>query len=230
MSNLLNAEFYKLLHSQYLWGITAFSLFLSSLLLLDSMEETSDLFFASLYNAPILYFLVIVFATLFIGNDFKERTLQLYIIAGHKRDQVLFVKLLAYQIAGTIILALPLILHGFIGKIFLKESIVNIDLSTILTISVSLFTMFLMPFFFAFLFRDIGKTLSVPLILFFLMILLMNGDHALFLSKILPMGQLRLISLHPFASSLIQFVLIDFLWIFILYMGAYWTFKRSDLK
>lgn len=46
MLNLLNAEFYKLFHSRYFWGIVAFNLFLSSVLLLDSIGETSSLFFA----------------------------------------------------------------------------------------------------------------------------------------------------------------------------------------
>ena len=32
MLNLLNAEFYKLFHSRYFWGIVAFNLFLSSVL------------------------------------------------------------------------------------------------------------------------------------------------------------------------------------------------------
>ena len=34
MLNLLNTEFYKLFHSRYFWGIVAFNLFLSSVLLL----------------------------------------------------------------------------------------------------------------------------------------------------------------------------------------------------
>ena len=36
MSNLLKAEFYKLFHSWYFWGIGLFNLLLSSVLLLDS--------------------------------------------------------------------------------------------------------------------------------------------------------------------------------------------------
>ena len=50
MSNLLKAEFYKLFHSWYFWGIGLFNLLLSSVLLLDSVGETSNLFFASIYN------------------------------------------------------------------------------------------------------------------------------------------------------------------------------------
>ena len=112
-----------------------------------------------------------------------------------------------------------------------KESVKNRDNDdTVLAVVVSLFAMCLLPFFFALLFRDIGKTLAVPMVLFFLMIFLMNGDQALFISRILPMGQLRLIALQQFTPSMVQFVFTDFLWIFILYFGAYLGFRHSDLK
>lgn len=74
MLNLLNTEFYKLFHSRYFWGIVTFNLFLSSVLLLDSIGETSSLFFASLYNVPILFFLAIVFSALLLEMTLdKER-------------------------------------------------------------------------------------------------------------------------------------------------------------
>lgn len=57
-----------------------------------------------------------------------------------------------------------------------------------------------------------------------------RSDQALFISRILPMGQLRLIALQQFTPSMVQFVFTDFLWIFILYFGAYLGFKHSDLK
>lgn len=232
MTNLLKAEFYKLLHSGHFWGIVAFNLFLSSVLLLDSIGETSSLLLASLYNTPILYFLVIVFSALFVGNDFGQRTLQCYINTGHKRGRVLFVKMLVYQIACIVILALPLLIHGLIGELFLKETFVSggSNLNIVLAATVSFFAMCLLPFFFAFIFRDTGKTLAVSMVLFFLMIFLMNGDQALFISRILPMGQLRLIALQQPTPSIMQLVLTDFSWIFILYFGAYLEFWHSDLK
>lgn len=61
MSNLLKTELYKLFHSWYFWGIGIFNLLLSSILLLDSKERSSNLIMASLYNIPLLYFLSIVF-------------------------------------------------------------------------------------------------------------------------------------------------------------------------
>ena len=65
MSNLLKTEIYKLFHSWYFWGIGIFNLLLSSILLLDSKECSSNLIMASLYNIPLLYFLIIVFIALF---------------------------------------------------------------------------------------------------------------------------------------------------------------------
>ena len=65
MSNLLKTELYKLFHSWYFWGIGIFNLLLSSILLLDSKERSSNLIMASLYNIPLLYFLSIVFIALF---------------------------------------------------------------------------------------------------------------------------------------------------------------------
>lgn len=115
MSNLLKAEFYKLFHCWYFWGIGLFNLLLSSVLLLDSVEETSNLFFASIYNMPILYFLTIIFSALFVGNDFGRRTLQSYINAGHRRGKILFAKLVVHQIACMVILSFPLLLHSIIG-------------------------------------------------------------------------------------------------------------------
>lgn len=75
MSNLLKTELYKLFHSWYFGGIGIFNLLLSSILLLDSKERSSNLIMASLYNIPLLYFLSIVFIALFIGSDFSGRTL-----------------------------------------------------------------------------------------------------------------------------------------------------------
>lgn len=232
MSNLLKTELYKLTHGWYFWGIGLLNLFLSSILLLDSYKETENLFLASLYNAPILYFLTIVFATLFIGTDFEQRTLYSYISAGQKRSHVMFVKTLIYEVASFFILAFPLLIHGLIGFLFFNETVVidNNIFVTIITIIVSLLALCMLPLLFSFIFRDIGKTLVVPIAIFFLIIFLMNGNQSHFLSQIIPMGQLRLISLHQSSFSDMKFILIDFVWIIILYLGAHFGFRHVDLK
>lgn len=224
MSNLLKAEFYKLFHSWYFWGIGLFNLLLSSVLLLDSVGETSNLFFASIYNMPILYFLTIIFSALFVGNDFGRRTLQSYINAGHRRGKILFAKLVVHQIACMVILSFPLLLHSIIGTFVTKGALASIGIVVMVIASC------LLPFFFAFIFRDIGKSMAVPMVLFFLMVFLMNGDQAQLISQILPMGQLRLMALQQSNISGGQFMFSDFLWVLALCLGTYLWFRRSDLK
>ena len=94
----------------------------------------------------------------------------------------------------------------------------------------SQFAMCLLPFFFAFIFRDIGKSMAVPMVLFFLMVFLMNGDQVQLISQILPMGQLRLMALQQSNISGGQFMFSDFLWVLALCLGTYLWFRRSDLK
>lgn len=229
MSNLLKTEFYKLFHSRYFWIIVLFNFILSTILLLDSRGETLNLLFASLYNTPLLYFLTIIFAALFVGNDFEQRTLYSYICAGHKRSHVLFAKSLVYEAACFMILMLPLLIHGFAGVFVLNETPVLIDNTwvTMVIIALSVLAMCMLPLLFSFIFRDIGRTLVVPMVLFFLMIFLMNGEQIQTITPILPMGQLRLVSL---GQQSLQFLVIDLIWIFISYFGAYLGFCRSDLK
>lgn len=232
MSNLLKAEFYKLTHSWYFWGIGLFNCFLSSVLLLDSKRETANLFFASLYNTPLLYFLIIVFSALFVGNDFAQKTIYQYVSSGHKRGQIIFAKTVVYQIACVIILVIPVILHGLLGRLFLKEVSAAIDDIAVImiTIGLSILAMCMLPLFFSFLFQDMGKSLTVPMLTFLIMIFLMNGKQAQYITKILPMGQLRLISLQELSLAHVHFITIDLLWIFILYLGAYFIFCHSNLK
>ena len=170
MSNLLKTELYKLFHSWYFWGIGIFNLLLSSILLLDSKERSSNLIMASLYNIPLLYFLIIVFIALFIGSDFSGRTLNTYITAGHKRSSIFRVKLIVSQIGCIIILVFPLFVHGIISQFYIGEKLFWND-STYTMVLLTLFAMITLcalPMFFAFIFRDMGKTLTVSMVLFLL--------------------------------------------------------------
>lgn len=87
-----------------------------------------------------------------------------------------------YQTASEFIL--------IIGTFVTKGALASIGI--VVMVIASQFAMCLLPFFFAFIFRDIGKSMAVPMVLFFLMVFLMNGDQAQLISQILPMGQLRL--------------------------------------
>lgn len=232
MINLLKSELYKLRHSLAFWGMALFSLLLGSLMLLDSGQDTSSLFFASLYNTPILYFLTIIFGALFIGDDFVSQTLNSFVSAGHKRSTILFAKTFAYQMGCVFILGLPLILHGIWELMVWKVEMASAEtmLLTGFSILISILAMCMVSLLCAFMFRDMGKSLTVPMILFFLTIFILNGDHTLRISTFLPIGQSRLISLEQYPLSSVALIGIDCIWILVLYMVAYVVFCHSDLK
>ena len=154
--------------------------------------------------------------------------LQSYINAGHRRGKILFAKLVVHQIACMVILSFPLLLHSIIGTFVTKGALASIGI--VVMVIASQFAMCLLPFFFAFIFRDIGKSMAVPMVLFFLMVFLMNGDQVQLISQILPMGQLRLMALQQSNISGGQFMFSDFLWVLALCLGTYLWFRRSDLK
>lgn len=232
MVNLLKTEFYKCFHNRGFWGMEVFSVLLSSLLLLDSERMTANLFLGSLYNTPLLYFLTILSGALLIGNDFGEKTLYCYISSGHKRSHVVLAKALIYQAACMAILGVPLLIHGLAGALGLKKAAIMPEdvLITGVVVFVSIAAMCMMPFFFAFLFRDMGRTLTVPMVIFFLMIFVLNQDQTQHLSTILPMGQLRLISKQQLTVGAVSIITMDAVWIVSLYFGAHFLFCRSDLN
>ena len=135
------------------------------------------------------------------------------------------------QIGCILILTVPLLIHEIIGRFGMKERFPEISgtFTVAFQILFVVITMCALPVVLAFVFRDMGKTLAVSMVLFFLMIFLMNGQHAESLIRILPMGQLRLIALQKFDRTTVPLSL-DFLWMFILYYSAGRIFLHADLK
>ncbi|MFR9235092.1 MAG: hypothetical protein ACLVLH_19750 [Eisenbergiella massiliensis] len=87
-----------------------------------------------------------------------------------------------------------------------------------------------LPFFLAFVCRDVGKTLSLGMSAFFLMIFLLNLPDAQLLAPFIPMGQLRFLSLGQLAIPFTQLVFVDAAWVFLCFAGAGIIFCHADLK
>ncbi|OPJ60020.1 ABC transporter permease [Clostridium oryzae] len=235
MNNLLKCEMYKLWHNRSFWVMLLFSIVLESLMILDShvVALTSGLFYASLYNMPLLYLLITIFAALFVGEDFVNRTLHSFISAGHRRGAVMVAKMVTYLVASVLILLVPLIIDGFAGT-FASLKFANVSamkmLSDCLVVLFSILAMGMLPLLASFFFRDVGKTLLIPMIAFFLMIFILNGDSTKIFATILPMGQLRLLSVNQLPISNISVIGIDILWIVGMFAIAYIQFDKLDIK
>lgn len=172
------------------------------------------------------------FISSFVGEDFAQRTLHCYVCSGHKRGSILFAKVLVYIVACISTLGIPLLIHG-IFDILVKNPV---GFSTqgwgtaLAVVFAAILAVCMFPLFCAIIFKDTGKSLAVPLVLFFLVIFALNGEHALQMAVIFPIGQLRLLALHELTVSSGIIVLIDAAWIVVLYIGSYFTFVRADLK
>lgn len=230
MCKILKAEFYKLWKMKSFWGLILFSCILSWVLMLDGSLPSDTLDFLSqiLYTAPLLYFLVMIFGTLFIGSDFENRTIQSYISAGQKRRHILLAKVTVHLAGCISILYLPLFACTVSGCIlFGITGITALVTKSLLSIWI-ICIMGMLPFLCAFIFKDVGKTLTVQLILYFIMLFLLNSRHYQLMALLLPMGQLRLLSLNQLSD--VYAIVTDLLWIFICCFWACWDFSHSDLK
>lgn len=226
MSDLMKAGCYQLRHNRGFWAMTLISLTLSSVLLLDAHGE--DILHTSLYNTPLLSFLILVFTALFVGEDFEKRTLHTLVSAGHSRLKVLICKAAVCLAADTMILAGPLLLHGLISA-FMPAGAAAVDAGQAVAVLAAIWAMGALPLMAAFAFCDVGRTMAVSLLFYFLMIFTLNADQSGQAARILPMGQLRLISLgqKPGSAALTA---IDGVWTALLLAGAYGCFFHRDLS
>ena len=232
MRRILKAEFYKLWRMKSFWGLLIISCALSCILLLDGSPpaKSLDVFNHILYTAPLLYVLIMIFGALFIGSDFENRTIQSYISAGHKRGHILLVKIIVHLTGCISILCLPLFAGAAAGCMLFgitSASLSALFLKSMLAIWI-ICAMAMLPCLCGFLFQGVGKTLTLPLVLFFVRLFLLNGRHYPLVAAVLPMGQLRLLCFDQLTS--LNVFLTNFLWIFICCIWAYWNFSRTDLK
>ena len=255
MSNLLKTELYKLFHSWYFWGIGIFNLFLSTILLLDSKGKSSNLIMASLYNVPLLYFLIIVFIALFIGmvydstflliiisgilalilgQEFSKRTINLEISAGHSRKRIFTSKIISYLIAFNV-MALVYPVGGCIkefgrfgiedGGMFFYNIIKAILYSCLLNSAIFLIAILVCCYL-----QDSIKATSVTAIIIFGLSLYLGYGMMLKLPvSFLPTYQIRIaVSMTPLFQPIA--ILVGIIWIGILVLLSWIKFCKCDFK
>ena len=227
MTKVIRAEVYKLFHSFYYWGIALGYFAFASILTLDHINMTTYLR-SSMYPISFMLFFVIGLAIVMIGNEFSQRQIQGYIAAGNKRIEVFGAKMFVYLACSVGMIVVTLLLHGLAGLIIRGEAI---EFGTILFLIPSFIGICLIPAFFAFLFRDVGKTLGGGLVFYCIMLFTLNTKG---FEKFvyLPYGHSLLgwtgeLQAAPERTGLL---LIDLAWIAVFLIGSYMAMRRSDLK
>jgi len=237
MGNLLHVEWYKLVRDKIYWILLAV-IVLVNLLILSGGQQFSlsgYSFLKTIMQKEIItIMLASIYGGLFVGRDFENCTLYHEITAGRSRIQVLLAKTIVFLLAlNGLILIFPIlgiiccILKNGWGIPFTTEMgfyllFVFIAL-VLLSCAIGMISMLA-----AVCFQDVGRTIGIPIILFFIMIMLLNSKYAIQFAHFLPIGMMVLVAngtTHP-----VYGVLLGSAWSVVLFMISTLVFRRAELR
>lgn len=236
MGKLLHAEFYKLVHDRIYW-ITLAAILLFNMILLSGSSVLSftgqEALAESMKKEIATVLIVCIYEGLFIGDDFVSRTLYHGLSAGKSRSSILSAKSAVSLIAADGLLFLfPLLMiltctvkNGWGTSASVQPQRMIFMTIAFLILGFSIGGISLLA---AVCFRDIGRTIGIPILLYFFMILLLNGPASPAFSHILPAGILVLLangSLSPAYG-----ILLGFLWVAVLEVLSILIFRRAELQ
>ena len=237
MGGLLRTERYKLVHDKIFW-ITFAVIVLFNIIILSGSPVLNFTGYRALMEsmkkeiATVL--ITCIYGGLFIGGDFADRTLYHGLMAGKGRSFVLLAKFIVFAIATDGLLFLfPLFLvlictikNGWgmtVSGDMLFHLIGIIVALLILGLAISAVSLLA-----AVCFRDVGRTIGIPIALYFVMILLLNSAYASAFSRILPIGALILVTDGTVSPA--YGVLLGVIWSALLTAVSTMVFRRAELR
>ena len=227
MTKLIKAEVYKFFHSPYLWGILLGYILLVSSLIPDYLRRGETCLEGSLYIGTFFTFMIVALAVTYLGNEFEQRVIQHYVTSGNSRNGVFFSKTFLFLLFGSLMMVSAPLVHSICGTVFGGEAL---DLLTIAALIPSFIATCTVPMFFAFLFKDVGKTLGSGLIFFILIIASLNTDGISEWAVYLPYAQRLLCLRGTFFENYPLLTAINLIWTAVFTAGSYLAFRHSDLK
>lgn len=230
MKNILKSELYEFIRDKKYLILLIISIILQSVLLLDkNIKNTSEMIYHSFYNMPLLFIVVNIFISLYIGGNFLDRRINRYIVSGHNRTNIVIVKTFVVIVFSNLILMLQPTIVTIISMIKNGNGADNINILEIFLVTLLLNTSFLViTVFLAFLFKDIGKTLASSVGIYFIVIFLLNSNNAVQLAHFIPMGQGRLLIEN--SINLMEAIVLANVYFFVFLIGTIKYFKKCDLK
>jgi ABC-2 type transport system permease protein len=237
MGRLIHAEFYKLFHDKIYWTFCAVLVLFNMILFSGSsiLSLTGQRALEECMKKEIATVLIVcIYGGVFIGDDLANRTLYHGLTAGKSHSSVLLAKAIVYAVAADGLLFLfPLFLavtctirNGW-GNLVPTVTAWNpagaAAAFLILGFAVSALSLLA-----AVCFRDVGRTIGIPILLFFLMILLLNSPNAPAFSRILPLGILVLLAEGSVTPT--YGVLLGVLWLVPLEAISTLVFCRAELR
>lgn len=243
MINLLKLQFYKLKHSKPFILVSLITIGGELLNVLINGTITGKRAFASsVLDIALIMVLGSIFAGLFIGTDFVNRTINQEITAGNSRLSVFFSKVFVLFIATEILMLIYPITSSIInttlngwGETFNISTLVYILRTVIIRMVLDARCLSLWIFF-AFLFKDVAKTMGVSMLTFVLGVFLLTSisQKSVIIKNIYDLtvhSQARVIVNNVLTSNqLINIFVSNFIVIFVLLGTSYLLFRKVELK
>ncbi|WP_185966712.1 MULTISPECIES: ABC transporter permease subunit [Clostridium] len=248
--NLFKLELYKLKKQKTLKVLLLLVILLSVLsafseiriLAEQGVSSSGKLSYEKAFQDIFMYFVCAVFAGLYIGADFSNRTIQSYLSSGHSRISIIIAKSLGFFMGTTIIMLLypitvtiintikfgwgePFTFLSFcyILRVALLGSILNIGTNSVFVL-------------FAFIFKDIPKTICASLLfpILFSFFQSLIGDVIPILKSVInvtTLAQLKNISIATISYQQIFVIFLSFLIITIITLSlTYIIFDKAEIK
>lgn len=243
MINLLKLEFYKLKHSKPFILISLIIIVgeLSNVLKSGSITGKRA-FTGGILDIATIMLLGSIFAGLFIGTDFVNRTINQEVTAGNSRLSIFFSKVIILFISIEILMLIYPI-TAVIVNTSLNGWGEPVTISTVIYILRTVFLRMILDvsclglwMFFAFLFRDVTKTMGVSILTLALgfPLLALPSQKSVIIKNIYNLtvhSQARVIINDVLTSNqLISIFVSNFIVIFVLLGASYLLFRKVELK
>ena len=237
MGGLLRTERYKLLRDKIYW-ITFAVIVLFNVIMLSGSSVLNltgyGAMMESMKKEIATVLITCIYGGIFIGGDFADRTLYHGLMAGKSRSSVLAAKSIVFAIAADGLLFLfPLLLvltctikNGW-GMTVSGEMDLHLIgvIAALLILGFAISTLSLLA---AVCLRDVGRTIGIPIVLCFMMILLLNSAYASAFSRIFPIGTLILVADGTVSPA--YGVLLGAVWTALLTAISTLVFRRAELR
>lgn len=203
MGNLLRTEWYKLFHDK-IFAITLVACVLLNALIFSGSPilncSGSEALQQCMKKEIMTAMIVCIYGGTFLGSDFADRTMYHGLTAGQSRNAVFQAKIIVFSVAADLMLFLfPFLLAvvctirngwGTAGCAGLALHLFSIVLALLfLGFAISAISL---PA--AVCFRDVGRTVGIPIVLYFIVIFLLNSSYAPVLSRIFPISAVLLVT------------------------------------
>ncbi len=237
MGKLLHAEWYKLLHDKN-FGALSIAVVLFNMIMLSGTSvwdlSGQSALTESMKKEIATVLLACIYGGISLGSDFADRTMYHGLLTGRSRSSVLIAKAIVFTAAANFLLFLfPFLLTLFCslkngwGKAISTGHLLHGTgvAGSLLLLGCAISAL---PLLSAVCFRDIGRTIGIPVVLYFVMVLLLNSSHAAAWSKILPIGLLILTADGTVPPA--YGILAGALWFAWLTAISAFVFRRAELR